>query len=214
MKRPATIGVLVIAAVLAACSKDDGSLTDPAGDGGGGDVTVISMANENAWTFETSLNRPRTYWENGVFKCSVYIYGTSPNCSSLNRINSAVSANRIDFTQYKTCRVQFRAYARAHAFAWTGGAHARLTVIIHSNVPATPDLEVVEIQAEALSLSSTPDEMDQTFDLSLENALGFSEGTVGVYLDTVLNEPGQSPCNSEAFIEVHDFQVVGTIRKQ
>lgn len=140
--------------------------------------------------------------------CSVYIYGTPTNCSSLNRINSAVSASRIDFTQYKSCRVQFRAYARAHAYAWSGGAHARVNVIVHSNVPATPDLEVVEVQA--LSLSSSPDELDQSFGLSLENALGFSEGTVGVYLDTVLNEPGQSPCNSEAFIEIGNFKIVGT----
>lgn len=199
--------LLLLVAVLS-CSKDGGP-ADPDDGGGNQTVTVISMANQGAWTIQTSLpGWPYTSWENGVLKCSVEIYGTPPNCSSHNRSCSASSANRIDFTQYKSCRVQFRARGRAHAYAWTGGATAKVTVVIRSNVPATPDLEVVESWAG--SSGSQPGELDETFDLSLENALGFHEGTIAVYLNTTLSEPGQSPCQSESFIEILGFKVVGT----
>jgi hypothetical protein len=126
--------------------------------------------------------------------CSVEIYGTPPYCSSLNRSSGARSANRIVFTQYEAGRVQFRAQARAHSFAWTGGATARVNVVIHSNVPATPDLEVVE--AWAGSASSQPGELDKMFDLSLENALGFKEATLAVYLNTTSTNPASRPARA------------------
>lgn len=208
MQLPRTLFQLLLLVTVLSCSKDDGTPADPNDDGAGNQtVTVISMAKKDAWTYQTTLpGWPYTSWENGVFKCSVAIDGTPPSCRSLDRSCTARSANRIDFTQYKTCRVQFHAYARADAFA--GNATAKVTVVVLSNVPATPDLEVVETWAA--SSNSQADELDQTFDLSIENALGFHEGTVIVHLQTFLNEPQHSICQSESFIEIHGFKVVGT----
>lgn len=201
---------ILLALLLCAlsCSSDNGSPSDP--DGGGDDsaVTVISMANKSSWTFqENGTTRPYSYWDNGTFRCSVDIYGTPPNCSSLNRSYSALSANRINFTQFKECRVQFRAHARTIHYSWTGGALARVSMVIRSNTPRAPDLEVMEqvLHSEYQQVS----ELDETFDISLANALGFSEATVSVYLQTTLNEPGTAPCQSESLIEVSGFKIVG-----
>ena len=71
----------------------------------------------------------------------------------------------------------------------------------------TPGLDVGRFIVGETPFSYSPT-YEESFDVSLANALAYSEATVSVSL---LAAP-RDECNLEGWIEVHELQVVGTRR--
>lgn len=100
-------------------------------------------------------------------------------CSPSGGSCAWASANRIDFRPYSSARVQLRV-TLAKLYGNGQGTGGRLVVRVKSNVPGTPDLTIID---EAIFRTGPINqEWSRTFDVSLENALTFAEGTVEVSL--------------------------------
>lgn len=194
---------LIFPLILGACSGDD-----PAGPGGNGDgdgngsdewTVLIDIAVAGDWIeYEDSPDSPgdrfHSSFENGVLKVWVE--------QGYNRVidgSATLTSKHVDLTNYSEARLRFtlRGY---HSTPSTANVEARVL----SFVPGTPGQGLVyDYTAYAGGNPTQPQE--ETFDVSMENALGISEAALEVKLWMDCNDLW---AGRDAWAEIRGLQVV------
>lgn len=195
-----TVAVFLLALLLVSGCGGDDSPSEPGGGTGNETVTVISADVADDWEVEhVGTAASGNDYVGGVFCARAELL---QNCDSQSEAITATSRETIDFTAFTGARAQFRATGQIRGEDSQPHDVTGFTLFVRSNETGTADLlietgGVVEDGA-----------FDQTYDLSLEAALGFQAATVEVYVSALIaNNMG---CDREAWTEVHDFRIIAT----
>jgi len=144
-------------------------------------------------------------------------------CDGERATAELASSARLDFRPFASARAQFRVslHSRSHILYPSGGCLYGYTtgavrVFVESNVPGSPGLVLYE-RTEFYAPRRPPCEsvvsVSDTVNVSLANALTFSEATLTMSVDVLsgctLRDGLGHTYDSEAWLEIHDFRIVG-----
>jgi hypothetical protein len=136
-------------------------------------------------------------------------------------VRATLLSSAFDLRPYSSARLRFEwaSLFEIHEQATSGGGGSgEVRVIVKSNVPGTDDLSVLwkSFRSRALAPQLTSSD-GGVVDVSLENALGFGEATVQIFLRLDGWCSACSRCGdrgrlypASARVEVRDLEVVGS----
>lgn len=196
MKRLVVVACLALlaAAIFTSCGSDNGS--GPGDGNGGGEVTVLSAASSSGWTVEDFFVEEKTgadceyHSYHSTEIGSVWIPGgfslvtqSQPglNCCDYERKNCQLTSKKVDLTPYKTARIQGKIRFYNEHYFDGAGVDALIKVYVVSNVPGSPELTVV-YRSSVISPAQGETVSEESFDVSLENALTYREASVLIYM--------------------------------
>ncbi len=211
---------LVTFLVLIGCGGDDPQ--DPDDGNGNGGQTVLSAESSSGWTcdiFVSSYSGPtctqNTYhstaigdfWISGGFRIFVHSAPGNGCCNAQMRDGSITSA-KMDLRGYKTLRL------KGHLtlyFERSSAGESSMAVWLLSNVPNTPDLEL--LSEEIVPYQSGELLLEQELDVSLENAIGYGEATLFIrtHVDGAMGDPscaGGQPM--DVYARISNLRIVGS----
>lgn len=170
---------LIFPLILGACSSDDS--TGP-GDGGNDDdngsdewVVLVDENNPADWTdIDQQYGNDLCSFSGGVLRVE-----SEMGIHGMRNSRIVITSKHVDFTQYSQARIQFT--LRAHHES--GGVTRLVDVQIISHVPGTPGLRCCGISLSAYNPNPPSSYFkEESYDISLENALGISDATIKVDL--------------------------------
>lgn len=187
-----------LGAVLTSCGGEDGNQ----GPDGGDEETLLSGADQTAWTFNDCFGDP--LWENGVFRL-VATPLDPPGCDAEPGGCWAI-AGPIDLSLYSSARARFSVKLELGTPA-SGDGYAQANVMVLANAPGDPDdpgqpdVTVGNWSLDALGSES----FEEDFDISLAGAMGLHTAHVQLHYNA---KSADGICTDSAVVEIRDFRIV------
>jgi len=199
------LAALLVSILLLLGCDENGTPSTPGG-GNNQDSTVVLLGLDPAdWQCESATINCRRCLIRGssiTVEDSTYLVQTpTRHCVNGGGLCRFRSIRRLDFRPYRAARLRFVARRL------TSDEYPRVHVLVFSNVPGTPDLQVVDETVR----SPRPDG-ELAVDVSLENALTYGEATIQLQIDARARGLVESGCVAETEFQVRDFQIVATRR--